>query len=286
MSALEIAWERLERAIAAGALASIEDAERITAAMPHASLDLDGGLPFRIQLFLWESPIDPHRDRHEDEAIAILGALADRMGARPGFHELDAFREARFEQHVVEALDVALFRSDALDVAIVADSPDPDVPVFVIAEIWARRRPTERDAAVDPLALADARARLDALVDAALIGRTRAECLAPLASQGWTVFREWEDALALYRGTDAMRIALDDDRCELVAATLGSLPATDEEASSLVRALAPDPAPRPDLDAIAESRFVRDGIEVRVIADAATGSLRLELERARRSSVP
>lgn len=284
MSALEVAWERLERASAPGVLASIEEAERIAAAMPDASLDLDGGQPFRIQLFLWQSPIDSHRDRHEEEAIAILGALADRMSARPGFDELDAFREARFEQHVVEALDVALFRSEALDVAIIADAPDPDAPVFVIAEIWARRRPTEREPAIDPLALADARARLDAIVEAGLIGRTRAACLAPLASQGWTVFREWEDAIALFRGTDAMRIVLDEDRCELVAATLGALPATDEEASALVRALALEAVPHPDLDAIAQARLVRDGIEVRVIADAVTTRLRIELERARRPS--
>lgn len=284
MSAIDDAWARLEPLISGEAL---EDAKRANAAirgLEHARVDLDGERPFRIQVFLWQSEIEGDREAHEDRAMEIFSALADRLAGRPELTELDAFREARFEQHVVEALDVALFRSERADVALIADAPSPEAPVFVIAELWARRRPSEREEG-EPVSVSDASARLRELASLELVGRDREACTEAMTALGWTVYREWEDAIAMWCDTQSARLAFHEGACDLVAASLGELPTRDTDAAALVKsvgsALGGQPVTEePTLDAIAQLAVARDGTRARVIADAATATLRLELEPA------
>lgn len=284
MSPIDDAWARLEPLISGEVL---EDAARASAAIrgiEHARVDVDGGRPFRIQLFLWQSPIDGEREAHEDRAMEIFSELSDRLAARAELRELDALREARFEQHVVEALDVALFRSSRADVALIADAPSPEAPVFVIAELWARRRPIEREQG-EPVSISDAAARLRELTSLELVGRDREACTEAMTAQGWTIYREWEDALAMWRDTQSARLAFHEGACDLVAASLGELPAADPDAAALVRAMASslegEPVTEdPVLDAVEQIAVEHGGTWSRVIADAATATLRLELEPA------
>lgn len=280
-SMVDQAWARLETLLATDVLEDAARAGAVTRGIEHARVDLDGDRPFRIQIFLWQSEIEGDREAHEDAAMDIFSELADRLAARAELRELDAFREARFEQHVVEALDVALFRSEHADIALVADAPSPEAPVFVIAELWARRRPTEREAG-EPVSVSDAASRVREFAGVELVGRDRETCVAAMTAKGFTVYREWEDAVALWRETQSARLAFHEGECDLVAITIGELPRADADAAALVRAMAPElggeATASDELDAIDQVAVHRDGARVRVIADAATATLRLEIE--------